>query len=179
MASASTKARPPRTPVTSVDLTTTEQFNPQVPGIHYGVLDSLVGYAIRRAQIKLYEDFITTLAPWDITPPRYSALVVIAHNPGLKLTELARILGIARSGAVMLIDALESMGFVARLPARSGDRRAHALELTPQGEEALQAISHAVVEHDHRMTQALTNDERKALVGLLQRISLAPSTRSD
>ena len=163
---------------TSVELTATEAFNPQVPGVHYGVLDTLVGYAIRRAQIKLYEDFIATLAPWDITPPRYSALVIIANNPGLKLTDLARILGIARSGAVMLIDALEGMGYVARLPARSGDRRAHALELTSKGEGDLQAIVEAVVEHDRRMTRALNDDERHTLVGMLQRISMTPRAKT-
>ncbi len=34
-----------------------------------------------------------------------SALIIISRNPHLKLTELAQILGIARSGAVLLVDA--------------------------------------------------------------------------
>ena len=66
-----------------------EPFVPKVPGIDYGILDSLLGYAVRRAQIQLYEDFIPSLAPWGITPPRFSAMVIVSRNPGLKLTQLA------------------------------------------------------------------------------------------
>ena len=65
-----------------------------MPGIDYGVLDSLLGYALRRAQIVIYEDFVRTLSPWNITPQRFSALTVISGNPSLKLTQLAHILGI-------------------------------------------------------------------------------------
>src|SRR3546814_5503574 len=66
-------------------------FDPHVAGIEYGALDSLVGYAIRRAQILIYEDFLAALQPWDITPQRFSALTLIAANARLKLTELAQI----------------------------------------------------------------------------------------
>ena len=45
-----------------------ELFVAHVPGIQYGVLDSLMGYAVRRAQIKQYEAFIAALEPWGITP---------------------------------------------------------------------------------------------------------------
>ena len=48
-----------------------ELFVAHVPGIQYGVLDSLVGYAVRRAQIRMYETFIVALEPWGITPPRF------------------------------------------------------------------------------------------------------------
>lgn len=158
--------------VTPVDLTTDEVFDPHVPGIDYGVLDSMLGYAVRRAQIKLYEDFIASLAPWNITPPRYSALVIISRNPGLKLTELARILGITRSGAVMLIDTLQEMGYVERRPC-DGDRRAYALVLTPQGEADLKAIVRAALAHDTRMAQVLTTEEREQLMGVMQRLAHA------
>lgn len=91
-----------------------DHFEPHVAGVDYGVLDGLIGYALRRAQLTLYEDFVASLAPWNITPPRFSALVIIDKNPDLKLTELARILGVARSGAVTLIDALSALGYVSR-----------------------------------------------------------------
>ena len=38
-----------------------EHFDPHVPGVQYGALDDLVGYAIRRAQILIYEDFLAAL----------------------------------------------------------------------------------------------------------------------
>lgn len=147
-----------------------DHFEPHVPGIDYGVLDSLVGYGVRRAQIVIYEDFIRTLAPWSITPQRFSALTVISRNASLKLTELARVLGIARSGAVLLVDALAAMGYVERQPA-PGDRRAYGLALTPKGASDLKAITAAVCEHDRRMVAALSAEDALQLARLLRQVA--------
>jgi len=145
-------------------------FDPHVAGIDYGVLDRLVGYGVRRAQIAIYDDFIRSLAAWDITPPRFSALTVIDANPDLKLTELAAVLGIARSGAVLLVDALERMGLVERRPAPA-DKRAWGLHLTPQGVTTLNEARQAVLEHDARVTAHLTSTERQTLLRLLQALA--------
>lgn len=146
-----------------------EHFDPHVAGVEYGALDSLVGYAIRRAQISIYEDFLAALAPWDITPQRFSALTLIAANAQLKLTDLARILGIARSGAVQLVDQLQEMGYVARREAVA-DKRAYALALTTAGRRAHASITRAVQAHDQRISAQLSDTERRQLIALLGRL---------
>lgn len=147
-----------------------EPFNPHVPGIDYGVLDSLVGYAVRRAQIALNSEFLRALQAWNITPPRFSALVIIGRNEGLKLTQLAQVLGIARSGAVMLADALTEMGYVERRPVPD-DRRAYGLALTPLGRKDLRKIEQAVVAQDAQAAQGLTLAERRQLLKLLDKLA--------
>jgi DNA-binding MarR family transcriptional regulator len=147
-----------------------DHFIARVPGIQYGVLDTLLGYAVRRAQIRMYETFIAALEPWRITPPRFSALVIVSLNPGLKLTQLARIMGIARSGAVILVDALEEMGYMARMPVPE-DRRAFSLVLTDKGEADLQAITQAVVKQDQEATRMLASADQATLREMLLRIS--------
>lgn len=170
-AAARRKPREPLAPDPAAPGTAADSgFDPHVPDIDYGVLDTLVGYAIRRAQIRIYEDFVASLAHWQITPPRFSALVIISRNPKLKLTELARILGIARSGAVLLVDALEEMGLVARRPAPE-DRRAYSLVLTPTGKRTLAAAKQAVVAHDAHVASALTEQEQATLKSLLGRLA--------
>jgi len=146
-----------------------EHFDPHVPGIQYGALDDLVGYAIRRAQILIYEDFLAALAPWDITPQRYSALTLIAANQHLKLTDLARILGIARSGAVQIVNQLQELGYVERQEAEH-DRRAYSLAMTRAGHEALAAITRAVQAHDARISAKLGAAERRRLIALLGKL---------
>ena len=146
-----------------------ELFVAHVPGIQYGVLDGLMGYAIRRAQIKLYENFIMALEPWGITPPRFSAMVIVSLNPGLKLTQLAKIMGIARSGAVILVDALEELGYIERLPVPE-DRRAFSLELTAKGKADLEQISGVVVAQDTAVVSPLTEQERHELHRLLLKL---------
>jgi DNA-binding MarR family transcriptional regulator len=95
--------------------------------------------------------------------------VVIAHNPDLKLTELARILNVARSGAVTVVDALSELGHVAR-HASATDKRAFRLALTPKGKRALSAITRAVVAHDKRIVSMLTAQEQTQLMTLLERM---------
>ncbi|UIF86765.1 MarR family winged helix-turn-helix transcriptional regulator [Cupriavidus sp. UYPR2.512] len=169
-ASARRKARDPLAPDPAASGGADAGFDPHVPNIDYGVLDNLIGYAIRRAQIRIYEDFVLSLAQWQITPPRFSALIIISRNPHLKLTELAQILGIARSGAVLLVDALEEMNLVARRPA-AGDRRAYSLVLTAAGRRTLEAATQAVVAHDTHVGSALTEAEQATLKSLLARLA--------
>jgi DNA-binding MarR family transcriptional regulator len=147
-----------------------DHFEPRVPGVRYGVLDELVGYALRRTQLLLYEDFIASLAVWNVTPPRFAALVIIANNPELTLADLARILGVARSGAVTLIDALSALGYVARRDSPR-DRRAFQLALTSKGKRALGAITRAVRDHDRRIVSMLSAREQRQLMDMLRRMA--------
>lgn len=145
-------------------------FDPHMTGVDYGELDSLLGYAVRRAQIAIYADFVASLAPWNITPPRFAAMVLITRNPTLRLTQLAQIMGIARSGAVLLVDALEELGYAQRLPCPE-DRRSFRLALTDLGNASLQLITQAIHAHDARVSRALTPDEREQLKALLNKVA--------
>ena len=150
-----------------------EFFVAHVPGIRYGVLDSLMGYAIRRAQIRTYEHFMAALEPWGITPPRFAAMVIVSLNPGLKLTQLAKIMGIARSGAVILVDALEELGYMERQPAPE-DRRAFSLALTDKGQADLSKIADRVTEQDQAVVGTLDEGERQTLHRLLLKLCGIP-----
>ena len=60
-------------------------------------LDALgghAGYAVRRFQIWIFQDFIKTLATVDIRPTQYSVMTVIGANPGLSQMAVAKRLGI-------------------------------------------------------------------------------------
>ncbi len=143
-----------------------ESLDAQVQGIDYGALDDLVGYALRRAQIRIYQDFLDALAPWSVTPPRFSAMTIIHANSGLKLTTLAQAMGIARSGAVQVVNALEKLGYVQRTDF-SSDKRAYALVLTSLGVETLDSITREIKAHDARISARLTAPQQKTLRRLL------------
>ena len=144
-------------------------FERHVPGIDYGVLDALVGYALRRAQIVIYEDFSRSLAGSEITPPRFAALVIIGANAGIRQSMLGRVMGIAGSGVVNLVDWLEGEGLVARR-AVAGDRRASGLGLTPKGRRRLEALKTKVTAHDARIARRLSAQERGMMIGMLGRL---------
>lgn len=148
-------------------------FDAHMPGIHYGQLDTLVGYAVRRAQIRIYEDFTVALQPWNITPQRFSAMTLIHCNPGIRAIDLAGIMGIARSGVAMILNTLEEAGYVRRVGEQK-DRRTLALELSAAGRKALRELSDAVARHDARVTCRLDDEEKALLISLLDRIGVDP-----
>ncbi|NEX62244.1 MarR family winged helix-turn-helix transcriptional regulator [Noviherbaspirillum galbum] len=143
-------------------------FNARIEGIDYDVLDELVGYAVRRAQLSIYEDFAASLGEEDITPQRFSSLVIIENNPGISQTRLSEVMGIARSGVVSIIDRFEAQGLVERQDA--GDRRSYQLRLTREGQKQLRRVKKMVKEHDERISGALTPDERVQLCRLLRQL---------
>lgn len=143
-----------------------ERFDAHMAGVDYDVLDGLVGYAVRRAQISIYEDFDRTMAGTGITPPLFAALVIIGANPGLKQTVLGQIMGIARSGAMAKIDRLEAMGFVERRRP-PGDRRSNEIFLTDAGAQALDRLKVLVTGHDRRISRRLSERQKTSLFALL------------
>ncbi len=145
------------------------RFDPHRPDVDYGVLDELVGYGLRRAQIRMTEAFDARLGGQGVTTQRFSALVLIASNPGLKQTELASIMGIARSGALAIVEALSVQGLIERRPA-PGDARAQALFLSLAGEVRLPQIVEIVREHDRELVRGFSAAETLALKALLERL---------
>lgn len=144
------------------------RFDPRVPGVRYGLLDDLIGYALRRAQIAIHEDFAEAVGdPW-VTPQRFAALVLIAENPGIGQTKLGRAMGVARSGAMGLVNDLVARGWAERR-ANPADRRANGLFLSDAGRAALKRIGIRVAEHDRAMAAKLGPDAepmRKLLMRL-------------
>ena len=142
---------------------------PPTTGLTLDMLDDIVGYRLRRAQVVVYQDYVRTVGSMDIRPSQFAALTIIGANPGLSQTTLATTMGIDRSGAVILIDALEGKGLASRVPSPV-DRRTYAIVLTPQGQDTLSCLKELVSEHDRRVTSCLSEEEREQLNGLLLRL---------
>ncbi|MES2104483.1 MAG: MarR family winged helix-turn-helix transcriptional regulator [Pseudomonadota bacterium] len=149
-------------------------FNARIEGIDYDILDQLIGYAVRRAQLTIYEDFSNSLAAEDLTPQRFSSLVIIKNNPGISQTRLSEVMGIARSGVVSIIDGFEKNGLVERQAA--GDRRSYNLHLTKTGIRELKKYKKLVEMHDDRISANLSLTEKQQLRSLLRKLGSDPKS---
>ncbi len=147
-----------------------------VPGVDYGPLDGLLGYALRRAQNALYLDFYRATAAWGISPQRFAALVLIGRNPGLRQGLLGQAMGLHRSGALRLTDWLTAQGWAERRDA-PGDARAWGLHLTPTAKRRLAKLEAAVAEHDRALLAAL-GDAGPALKAGLDRLAWVATAQS-
>ena len=142
----------------------------RVPGLDYDVLDDLLGYTLRRAQLAMFASFDEATRGKHLTPPRFTALVVIGANPGLSQSVLGRVLGIARSGAMLMTDLLEARGLVERR-RRPNDGRAWGLHLTRRGEQFVGTMKRRVLELDFKKARLLTRTERRELLRLLEKLA--------
>src|SRR5256885_12550863 len=74
--------------------------------VKIGRLEPLLGYALRSAQIRVFQDFANEMKELGLTPGQLGTLFLIEANRGLSQSELGAALGIHRSSVVPLIDRL-------------------------------------------------------------------------
>lgn len=143
---------------------------PNGNAIELGILKSLLGYHLRRAQVAVFQHFADTVGEVAITPGQFGVLAVINSNPGLSQTQLGNALGIDRSTVVAVIDRLEARGLVVRA-AQPNDRRSHALQLAEAGIALLHRLEAMVREHEQQIARELTSEDQRLLISLLDRVA--------
>jgi DNA-binding MarR family transcriptional regulator len=136
----------------------------------YGFLPTLVGHQVRKAYSKLFESFTDALKTIGLAPGQYSALKLIALNPGLSQMALADATGMDRTGMVPITNRFAQAGWVRRL-RRSDDRRVYSLELTPRGEAALKKALPLIEGVEKRFAAPLSREEQRTTRTLLARIA--------
>jgi DNA-binding MarR family transcriptional regulator len=132
-------------------------------------LDGHLGYFVRRLQVWVFQDFIRTLAPIDISPAQFSALVVIGANRGLSQADLASTLGIERARMARMLQGLEERGLIKRLQS-SADGRRNTLQLTAAGRTTLARAKTLAAEHESRLAEKLGRERHEMLIGTLRDI---------
>ena len=105
----------------------------------------------------------------------YDVLVALSEAPDhrLRLHELARAVGLSRSGLTRLVDRLEAAGLLRREPCPTDRRGAYAV-LTPEGEATLRRTwpfyARGIVEH---FARHLDDAEARAVTVALERVRAA------
>jgi DNA-binding MarR family transcriptional regulator len=142
-----------------------------IGAVELGPLARGIGFALRRAQAAVAEDFAARFGPEDVTPSQYAVLSVLRLNPGLRQNQVSFAVGIKRTNFVPLLDALERRGLAERRPV-PGDRRAAALFLTKDGAVLLDRLDVLVQAQEARFIARLGGaDNHAALIGLLHRMA--------
>jgi DNA-binding MarR family transcriptional regulator len=144
---------------------------PENAALQMGELAELLGYSLKRAQLKVFEDFLRCVAPLQLTPAQFSVLLLLDRNPGRNQTEIANTLGILRPNFVAMLDSLESRDLCARMRS-TNDRRSHILILTDKGRAVLARAKKLVAaKHEARLNELLGSANRLALLEMLATIA--------
>jgi DNA-binding MarR family transcriptional regulator len=136
--------------------------------VDYDVLPGLLGFWIRRAQVKVLRSFDLHLAGFAMTPAEVAARILTGANEGLSQIALAEALDADQSTVVNLLVGLERRGMISRVRLPE-DRRYQVLSLTSAGRESLRAIKAALARHNRSLQRELAASEGKTLLALLRR----------
>ena len=139
--------------------------------VQLGELSELLGYVLKRAQLKVFEDFLRCVGSLQLTPAQFSVLLLLDRNPGRNQTEIANTLGILRPNFVSMLDGLESRDLCARIRS-TNDRRSHILILTDKGRAVLARAKKLVAtKHEARLNELLGPANRAALLDMLGKLA--------
>ena len=146
------------------------RVTPAVDGaaVELSALQQMVGFHVHMFDLAMYQSFYERFAKRAFTPAIFSTLAVIRQNPGIRHGALADALRIQRPNLTSLINKLERIGYVSRRPSAS-DKRSVALHLTGRGERAVTKMRELMLAFDREATAKLTAQERRSLLGLLQK----------
>ncbi|GAA4524893.1 MarR family winged helix-turn-helix transcriptional regulator [Chelativorans composti] len=143
-------------------------LQPERPNMQ--AIRGIIGYALRRAQLSVFDDLIQTLEEFHLRPANFSVLYVINENPGLNQSEISSALGIQKTNFVQVVDRLEKAELIKRCRAKH-DRRSHALYLTDKGAELFYKAREQHKQHEKRMIERLGPNGREQLLPLLWRLT--------
>jgi len=132
-----------------------------------GILPSLLGYRLRRAQQAVFRDFASSIP--ELSPGRVGILLLLEANPGVTQSRLAQAVSLERSTMVGVVDVLESRGLIER--RRGADRRTNGLWLTDPGRELVARLKRRIQLHERRVAARLSAEERAQLLALLEKLS--------
>lgn len=132
-------------------------------------LDEVIGYALRRAQLKVFQHLINELEAYDLRPAQFTALTLIEQNPGLMQAELARALAIEPPQMVIMLNKLEALGLALRIRCKA-DKRSYGIFLSKTGETLLKQLKEVAIRSDNEATSALSTEERQQLLHLLHKV---------
>lgn len=110
-------------------------------------------------------------ADHDLTPAQAQLLCMVKDRP-LGMSQLARVMGLAKNGLSGLVDRAEKRGLVQR-ETLEHDRRAIALSVTPLGQQTVDALFADVNKRLPDILDSISAAERQAADQLLNAIAAA------
>jgi len=139
-------------------------------GLDFTTLDSLLGFQLRRAQLRVFQHFQQSAGKLGITPGQAGILMLINNNPDISQAALARAIGVRRATLGEIIADMETKTWVERHPSPE-DKRSYALILSSSGKRFVKKVITAIEKHEQAVTNKLTQKEQRELLRLLLKLS--------
>jgi DNA-binding MarR family transcriptional regulator len=129
-----------------------------------------LGLLLRRAHWRAAALIGEALRPLGVELRHFAVLIVLVNRGPTVQRDLAAATGSDKAGIMRVVDDLERKGLAVR-KAVPGDRRARAVEITPEGIELFDAAHLAAEPLAERLVAELGTGESEQLTELLTRLA--------
>lgn len=131
-------------------------------------VEERIGHYVKRAEQALMARKAQALRAVDLTVPQYTALLVLADNPGLSGAQLARRCYVTPQTMAALLTNLEAKSLVTRR-ASTVHSQVMQTALTRHGRALLRKADRLAVAIESRLAGAFAADDGKRLIEMLER----------
>lgn len=128
-------------------------------------------YGVARTFTLVEKVISDNLRPYNLTPAKFNAMMVIKHkgrNKGISQIEIGRYLVVTASNMTRLIDKLEKEGFIERLNLK-GDRRVNLVKISKKGSDLLDQLWPGYYKKIQELAKLLNHDELSQLTHVLEK----------
>lgn len=130
-------------------------------------------YALARAYSHIEKEISDYLRPFNLTPAKFNAMMVIKHigkEKGLSQIDIGRRLIVTASNMTRLVDKMEREGYIERL-TQKGDRRVNLIRISKKGAGLLDQIWPGYYNKIAGIANQLNRDELMKISGLLLKLA--------
>ena len=143
---------------------------PTPPPLDLAPLAGHVGFLLRLAQQRVFEEFHRGFGQAGISPARYSVLALLHANPDASQARLAEALRIKPPNLAVLLAEMEAQGLLHRRVDTS-NRRANLLRLTEAGRALYEKLTPEILAMEQQVAHRLTSAQYATLIKLLAKLS--------
>ncbi|WP_078315672.1 MarR family transcriptional regulator [Mycobacterium sp. D16Q16] len=136
-----------------------------------GVPEVPLGYLLTRTAALLQRQAAAGLEPLGLSLSAFLCMQILHAAPGSSNSQLARTARVSRQAMCDVLQQLQDEGLVTR-PMSAEQGRTLPASLTRQGLQRLDTARQEVACAEHRVTVALTDEERGKLKSLLAQLSM-------
>jgi DNA-binding MarR family transcriptional regulator len=129
-----------------------------------------VGFLLRLAQQRVFEEFHRGFSAAGISPARYSVLALLHANPDVQQGRLAEALRVKPSNMAVLLAEMEAQGLLDRR-VDAANRRANLLRLTTAGRRLYETLTPEILAMEQQVAHRLTPTQYATLIKLLAKLS--------
>jgi DNA-binding MarR family transcriptional regulator len=129
-----------------------------------------MGFLLHLAQARLRDGVIEAIEGSGLHPGELAVLGALSDRGGMSQRRLGELIHIEKSSMVVYLDALEAGGWVLR-KSDPQDRRAHVVELTPEGARKFAQLGPRLGAAQNRFLEPLSKQEIASLTEMLKRLA--------